>query len=274
MIVNGKATSIGPRWSRCCSLIPMGLQVQCRRVAASKVEITMVSVKKSPEARLAASAAVLSPTATRSIGASLAAVLRERIETGFYEPGVWIRESALAEEFGYSNGPIRDALQVLVGEGLLIKEAWRGVRVVELSDKEIIEIFQLRMTLLDLAAELACHHIGKDELRVGRALLKKVEAALVKGDIPAQQSLGNQLCHWLCDCSQNGRLGSSWDRLTSQSRMYIHVSLKANDDPAKILDPWQALLDALEDRDVVRARAAARHLSRRTLEGLGLNFGL
>lgn len=249
--------------------------MQCRRVAASKIETAMASVKKSPDVRPAAAAvAALSPAATRSIGANLAAVLRERIETGVYEPGVWIRESALAEEFGYSNGPIRDALQLLVGEGLLIKEAWRGVRVVKLSDKEIVEIFQLRMTLLELAAELASSHIGKDELKVARALLKKVETALAKGDIPAQQSLGNQLCHWLCDCSGNGRLASSWDRLTSQSRMYIHVSLKSNVDPAKILDPWQALLDALEERDVEGARAAARHLSRRTLEGLGLNFGL
>ncbi|MCB2001946.1 MAG: GntR family transcriptional regulator, partial [Rhodoferax sp.] len=85
---------------------------------------------------------MLPSTALQSIGAHLASVLRERIVTGVYAPGEWIRESLLAQEFGYSNGPIREALQLLVGEGLLVRATWRGVRVVELSGREIVEIFQ------------------------------------------------------------------------------------------------------------------------------------
>ena len=70
---------------------------------------------KQRNATIPSAADVLPSTALQSIGAHLASVLRERIVTGVYAPGEWIRESLLAQEFGYSNGPIREALQLLVG---------------------------------------------------------------------------------------------------------------------------------------------------------------
>ncbi|VCU69284.1 HTH-type transcriptional regulator McbR [Pigmentiphaga humi] len=214
------------------------------------------------------------PGATQSIGSSLAEVLRDRIVTGVYPPGMWVRESALAEEFGYSNGPIREALQLLVGEELLVREPWRGVRVVELSDEEIVELFQLRAALLELAAELAAQHVSAEQLAAGRRLLAELDEALANGDIRAQLALGNALNLWICDCSGNGRLARNWNRFTSQSRMYFHTALRNSTDPHEVSEPWRELVDALERRDIAAARTAARQLVRRPLGGLGLPSGL
>lgn len=212
----------------------------------------------------------------QSIGVSLADVLRERIVTAVYPPGMWIRESTLVDEFGYSNGPVREALQLLVSEGLLVRAAWRGVRVVELTDKEIVEIFQLRMALLSLAAELATRHADASDLRAGKQMLRAVEEAKTRGDIDAQMALGRQMSQWLCECSRNARLANDWKRLTSQTRMFIYASLRAlaQKKPAREKEPWREVIAAIEARDAAAARLAARHLMERTLRALGLDPGL
>src|SRR5882757_3265505 len=83
----------------------------------------------------------------------LAGVLRQRLWNGDYRPHQWIRENALRAEFGLSNGPVREALQSLVAEGLLERVPYCGIRVLALSDREVVELFQLRLALLELAAE-------------------------------------------------------------------------------------------------------------------------
>ncbi|MCZ4316204.1 GntR family transcriptional regulator [Comamonadaceae bacterium G21597-S1] len=223
------------------------------------------------------SAADLLPSsALQSIGVNLASVLRERIVTGAYAPGEWIRESQLAQEFGYSNGPIREALQLLVGEGLLVRATWRGVRVVELTGREIVEIFQLRMALLTLAAELAATHMDAAQIKHGRQLLKQVGAAKKRGDIDELMALGRQLSQWVCDGSGNQRLASDWTRLTSQTRIYIYASLRAMAGQRGVSadEPWRELIAAIASRDTDAARLAARHLMQRTLKALGLDAGM
>jgi DNA-binding GntR family transcriptional regulator len=83
----------------------------------------------------------------------LAAILRDRIVKGVYRPGDRIREIELQQEFKLSNGPVREALQRLVADGILDRSPWRGVRVAELGKKEIIELFQLRVALLEYAVQ-------------------------------------------------------------------------------------------------------------------------
>jgi len=219
---------------------------------------------------------MLPPSAIQSIGVTLASVIRERIVTGVYAPGVWIRESLLAQEFGYSNGPIREALQLLVSEGLLVRATWRGVRVVELSNREIVEIFQLRMALLTLAAELAATRMDAAQIKVGRQMLKQVADAKKRGDIDVQMALGRQLSQWVCDGSGNQRLASDWTRLTSQTRIYIYASLRVLADQRGLSrdEPWRELIGAIASRDADAARLAARHLMQRTLNALGLDAGM
>lgn len=208
------------------------------------------------------------------IADGIAAVLRDRIATGVYAPGSWIREGVLGEEFGVSNGPIREALQLLVNEELLVREPRRGVRVVSLSDPEILEVFQLRLALLELAAELAARRVTPAQLVKARALMAPMKSVLAAGDIDAQMPIGNRLSQWLCACSGNRRLANNYARLTHQSRMYIHESLRRSRQLDRLADVWSELLDALQAHDSARARHAVRGLVRRALDDLGLAHDL
>jgi DNA-binding GntR family transcriptional regulator len=106
-----------------------------------------------------------------------------------------------------------------------------------------------------------------------KQLLAQLDIALANRDIDAQLILGNQLSHWVCDCSGNVRLAHNWSRLTSQTRMYFHTSLR-NSDPSKVSEPWHELIGAMERRDFESVRMAVRNLVRRTLGGLGLSSDL
>lgn len=204
------------------------------------------------------------------IADGIAAVLRERIALGVYPPGSWIREGVLGEEFGVSNGPIREALQLLVNEELLVREPRRGVRVVSLSSQEIIEVFQVRLALLELAAELAAPRVTEDQLAEARVLIEPMRSVLAAGDIDAQMPIGNRLSHWLCACSGNRRLANTYGRLTFQSRMYIHESLRRSHQLERLAHLWHELLQAMEAHDGDRAKRAVRALVGRALDDLGL----
>lgn len=208
------------------------------------------------------------------IADGIAAVLRERIALGVYAPGSWIREGVLGEEFGVSNGPIREALQLLVTEELLVREPRRGVRVVSLDGQEILEVFQVRLALLELAAELAAPRVTEGQLAEARVLIEPMRSVLAAGDIDAQMPIGNGLSHWLCACSGNRRLAHTYGRLTFQSRMYIHESLRRSQQLTRLAELWHELLEAMEAHDRDRARRAVRALVRRALDDLGLTHHL
>ena len=83
--------------------------------------------------------------------------LRELIVQGAFSPGQQVNESALASQLKTSRGPLREALQRLCQEGILVSKRNRGVFVLELSTEDIKEIYAVRE-----AVELAAAHILLD----------------------------------------------------------------------------------------------------------------
>lgn len=208
-----------------------------------------------------------------SLGDWLTEILKERIAGGGYRPGDWVREPALQREFGMSNGPVREALQNLVAAGVLVREARRGVRVAELSDAEIIELFQVRLALFELAAELAARVVGPADMGPARALLETIERAVRAGDAEALMPAGGALVDWVCRTTGNGQLMAAWEALTIKSRVYIFASLKACPDLDRVGRLWRALVEAIAGNQPDAARQAARLMVRRTIDDLGLDGG-
>ena len=83
------------------------------------------------------------------------AVLRDRIYTGRYPAGHHLRQEQLAEEFGISRTPLREAFRTLASEGLLEVLPGRGVRVVALDLARVLAAYEVRAVLDGLAARLA-----------------------------------------------------------------------------------------------------------------------
>src|SRR4051794_1123165 len=88
-------------------------------------------------------------------------VLMQRIVEGFYEPGQRVVELRIAEEFGVSQAPVREALRELEILRLVESEPFRGARVRAVRADEIAESYPVRAALEELAAKLAAERLAR-----------------------------------------------------------------------------------------------------------------
>src|SRR4030095_10660860 len=123
----------------------------------------------------AMSAVTLTPQALYLEGAEL---LRQRIFNRELEPGSWIDELKLAEEYGISRTPLREALKVLAAEGLVTMKVRRGAYVTEVSDKDLSDVYHLLSLLESDAASVVAEKATDAQIRELQALHKELEAAL------------------------------------------------------------------------------------------------
>ncbi|MFC3151832.1 GntR family transcriptional regulator [Litoribrevibacter euphylliae] len=99
--------------------------------------------------------------------------VQEDIVTGDIAPGTKISESALASKYGVSRGPLREAISRLESRGLIERAPNVGARVVSLSHRELIELYQIRENLEGLACRLAAEKMTSDEIAQLEALLQE-----------------------------------------------------------------------------------------------------
>lgn len=120
--------------------------------------------------------------APRALYEEVAELLRQRIFKRELEPGSWVDELKIAEEYGISRTPLREALKVLAAEGLVTMKVRRGAYVTEVSEKDLRDVYHL-LSLLesDAAGEVAAHasDAGIGELV---ALHEELEKALHERD--------------------------------------------------------------------------------------------
>jgi len=91
-------------------------------------------------------------------------VLHEKIISGTYKPGDWLRQDDIATQLGVSMTPVREALDLLVSAGLAERVPYRGVRVREMSTKDVVEAYGLRLFLEAVIAQEAARNITREQV--------------------------------------------------------------------------------------------------------------
>lgn len=205
-----------------------------------------------------------------SRGDWLTEVLKQRIIVGHYKPGEWIREATLREQFGLSNGPVREALQNLVAVGVLVREVHRGVRVVSLSPEEVIELFELRCGIFELASELACLKVRPKDARRVRVIFEEIGEAVDRADNEEVFSTLSDIVDWVCETCGNSCVMASMTDLQLTTKIYIHASFQATADVMSLIDVWRTLVDAIIAGDVPAARTGVRQVYKKILDDLQL----
>jgi DNA-binding GntR family transcriptional regulator len=125
------------------------------------------------------SALSLSP---RALYEEVAELLRQRIFSRELEPGSWIDELKIAEEYGISRTPLREALKVLAAEGLVTMKVRRGAYVTEVSEKDLADVYHLLALLESDAAGVVAERATDDELASLQTLHHELEAAVGERD--------------------------------------------------------------------------------------------
>jgi DNA-binding GntR family transcriptional regulator len=225
-------------------------------------------------------------TETSPLVDRLAGEIQSKVLSGAVPVGSRLRQEALAEEFGVSRTPVREALRQLQASGLVELLPNRGAIVRGPSAREIREAYEIRAELEGLAAELAAERISDRELRrlqEAQQLFQDAVETLIAGRAkrPApwkDESLwvqANDLFHQaILDASGNGRLADTiadlhrsfprnltWGPLSQSSRL-LEENVKQH----------EAVLSAIERRDPAEARRSMVEHVRSAGELVTLHF--
>ena len=114
----------------------------------------------------------------RALYEEVAELLRQRIFNRELSPGSWIDELKLAEEYGISRTPLREALKVLATEGLVTMKVRRGAYVTEVSDNDLANVYHLLGLLESDAAEVVATKATDAQIRELQVLHNELEKAV------------------------------------------------------------------------------------------------
>jgi DNA-binding GntR family transcriptional regulator len=120
--------------------------------------------------------------APRALYEEVAELLRQRIFKRELEPGSWIDELKLAEEYGISRTPLREALKVLAAEGLVTMKVRRGAYVTEVSEKDLADVYHLLSLLESDAAGVVAERATDAQRTELQTLHAELEAAITNRD--------------------------------------------------------------------------------------------
>ena len=202
----------------------------------------------SSQASLSVATAPLLP---RALYQEVADRLRQQIYSRTLEPGSWIDEMKLAQEFGISRTPLREALKVLAVEGLVTMKVRRGAYVTEMSPTDVAQVYHL-MALLecDAVGEVA-RHATAAQLAELQALHERLEKQARQRD--AFFATNEQFHMKLLEIAGNRWRTQIVTDLRKVMKLNRHHSLFKQGRLADSLAEHRALMQALEARDAHRA---------------------
>ncbi|MFI7704079.1 GntR family transcriptional regulator [Nonomuraea sp. NPDC049480] len=162
-----------------------------------------------------------------SIQSRVIAEMRERIISGELEPGTNLSEIALAEAFGVSRTPVREALKQLQTEGLVEIRPRVGTFVRAPSRREITELFQMKELLEGAAARLLAQRGRVPELDALQANVAAADAAVAAGDRDRYAALVQEFHDLLITGADNAKLEAHYRILMNQLayQRLVHTSL-------------------------------------------------
>ncbi|MEV2278142.1 GntR family transcriptional regulator [Nocardiopsis sp. NPDC049922] len=189
----------------------------------------------------------LRPVPRRSTAELIADQLRSAIMYGSLAPGDQLGEAELAGQLGVSRGPLREAMQRLVQEGLLRSERHRGLFVRELTPDDVRDVYVARLAVERAACELIMRgNRGEALARLTPALDRLAEAARSR-DRTAMSDADQAFHQTLVSCSGNSRLERMAQTLLVETRMCLTVMQDVYPEPEEILDEHRRILDAIVD---------------------------
>jgi len=100
--------------------------------------------------------------------------IRDAILDDVFKPGDWLPELELAKRFEVSRSPIREALQALEKEGTVIAEPYKGAVIKPLSTEEVVDMAEVRLAVITLAAKTAYRHLSPADFDLAYGLAKQI----------------------------------------------------------------------------------------------------
>lgn len=186
--------------------------------------------------------------------------VREDIIHGVFPPGERLTEESLAERYGVSRVPVREALRTLDAEGFVVTQPYVGSFVAELTEEEAADLLAVRSMLEPLCAERAARRRTQEHLGQLRKLLSLGKRAAKDGRLGELAKLNRHFHEAVAEASGSGTL-SGLVRQVGRKIAWVY----AVEPPSRAKASWaehEEIYTAIEAGDPERARAAVeRHLA-------------
>jgi len=183
-------------------------------------------------------------------------MILDAIDAGEFPGGARLVETELAERFGVSRTPVREALKRLEAQGVAAIDGRRLV-VATLDHEQLGELYEVRGVVEGLAGRLAARHAAPEEIAVLKAMVEADRGLL---DDPIGLSRANKRFHrQLHRASHNRYLNRMLQDMRRALAVLSTTTLVVPGRSAESVSEHEAIIRAIEARDEDAAEAAARH---------------
>jgi DNA-binding GntR family transcriptional regulator len=201
----------------------------------------------------------------RTASEGVAEQLRAQIHTGELKPGARLRQAEIAERFGVSTTPVREAFALLQAQGLVRIDPHKGAIVFHPTADDAQELYEIRVALETLAIGRALRNLGSEEIQELQSILKEMKR--VEGT-DEWFGLHNRFHMLLYNSSGMPRLATTIANLRDASSSYITLFVVAGRGMDVSEKGHQEILEACKQRDTRRAKKAVGEHLRVTMEAL------
>jgi DNA-binding GntR family transcriptional regulator len=195
--------------------------------------------------------------ATEKVPTFVIKKIREAILDDIFKPGDWLPEVDLAKRFQVSRSPIREALQALEKEGTVIAEPYKGAVVKPLSPEEVLDIAELRLAVITLAAKMAYRHLSPADFDLAYGLAKQITRS---NSVKEQFEYNGRFWEIIFEGTRRPIRWEVFRQLDDRLARYYPLVLKLFPDPATRPRQQEVLVEFLRKGEVDEAVRAFKKL--------------
>ncbi len=179
------------------------------------------------------------------------------IVNGHLEPGDQLVEERMAEQFGVSRAPIREALHQLQVLGLVEKRPYRGAFVSTIDEREVMELQELRVVLEDMAVRLCAANPSDDAISTLETIVDNMAQVAGKGDRRQILVYDADFHDAIVQYSGNQLLADVWDLVSVKMRRFLYLKRHHTHERIEdVVTAHAAILDAIKIGDPDQASNA------------------
>ena len=185
--------------------------------------------------------------------------LRDAILTGKLVPGERLMENQLADKLGVSRTPVREALRMLELENLVELVPRKGAQVLDMSEKDITNILEVRSALEGLATSVACKKMSKEDLQQLKNMEVDFEKAVADNDVERFVDIDEDFHDLIFSATENDKLINIFRNLRIQLYRYRMAQAKNNETSmSTIVAHHRSIIRAIENHDAEEGASIAQ----------------
>lgn len=182
---------------------------------------------------------------TKPLSSTVVEELKRLIQSGTLKPGERINEATLATQMGTSRGPIREAIRVLTGMGLVTPVANRGVFVRQVSVPEMIEIYDMRALIFGYACERATEFMTASRLKALQGLITQMDGAAKAGKGAQYYEINLRFHRTVLEFSNNKRAAEAYEGCVKELHLFRRPAFAYAAKMARSNQEHRAIVEAM-----------------------------